>query len=347
MRILCVTDHTPPLQSCVLCPNKEGAFKQTVNGQWAHLVCAIWINETWVSNTVFMEPIDGIESIPKQRWRLICNLCRKRAGACIQCSKSSCYTAYHVTCAQKQGLYLKLGTSSGATTTEDSGGANISFCDKHSHQLKADEDDEEDVPVEETERSRKKRRLLSHGQRHASSTPAEDPEASTSQHVSMSKGKSTALSKSVEPESPKKKKKRKGPKVEVPIIPRIVHDRVWDYIKPLRLTKKRAFVAMAERYWSLLRKRRRGAPLLKRLHLEPWTASAGAPREATDLQREQTLQLTIQLRIDLDKVRHALELIRRREEYKLQRAKLIKDVVDKIFFPQTALFRATLTEIRK
>lgn len=32
---------------------------------------------------------------------------------------------------------------------------------------------------------------------------------------------------------------------------------------------------MACKYWSLKREARRGAPLLKRLHLEPWTANAG------------------------------------------------------------------------
>ena len=58
-------------QSCLLCPAEGGAFKQTTNGLWAHLICAIWVPETGVSNTIYMEPIDGIELIPKSRWKLV------------------------------------------------------------------------------------------------------------------------------------------------------------------------------------------------------------------------------------------------------------------------------------
>ena len=102
-----------PDQTCVLCPNSYGAFKQTTTGQWAHLLCAIWVPETGVVNTVYMEPVDGLEAIPKSRWKLVrcptanettnfardrvscvdgsslseqlCYLCKKRVGACIQC----------------------------------------------------------------------------------------------------------------------------------------------------------------------------------------------------------------------------------------------------------------------
>jgi hypothetical protein len=66
MRFLTLT------QSCFLCPNEGGAFKQTVHGEWVHLLCAIWIPETRVANEVFMEPITGVERISKQRWKLVC-----------------------------------------------------------------------------------------------------------------------------------------------------------------------------------------------------------------------------------------------------------------------------------
>lgn len=47
------------------------------------------------------EPINGVQAIPKERWELLCTVCRQRMGAKIQCE--DCFTAYHPLCARIAG----------------------------------------------------------------------------------------------------------------------------------------------------------------------------------------------------------------------------------------------------
>lgn len=96
---------------------------------------AIWIPEVSIGSVEKMEPITKISAIPvssapiqldfikynsasdnkfffvyvpqQSRWSLICVLCKEKTGACIQCSVKTCKTAYHVTCAFKNGLEMK------------------------------------------------------------------------------------------------------------------------------------------------------------------------------------------------------------------------------------------------
>ncbi|GLT85086.1 hypothetical protein SLE2022_032880 [Rubroshorea leprosula] len=127
--------ESPP--PCCLCPVVGGAMKPTMDGRWAHLACAIWIPETCLSDVKRMEPIDGLNRINKDRWKLLCSICQVSYGACIQCSNSTCRVAYHPLCARAAGLCVELEDEdrlhllSVDDEDEDQCIRLVSFCKKH------------------------------------------------------------------------------------------------------------------------------------------------------------------------------------------------------------------------
>lgn len=95
---------------CELCPSKEGALKRTETGDWAHVVCALYIPEVRFGNNNTMEPIE-IKHILAERYAKSCYLCIKTGnlatvnyGAVMNCHKPGCKQSFHVTCAQTAGL---------------------------------------------------------------------------------------------------------------------------------------------------------------------------------------------------------------------------------------------------
>ncbi|KAJ7089735.1 PHD-zinc-finger like domain-containing protein [Mycena belliarum] len=285
--------------SCILCPNEGGAFKQTTQGQWIHLLCAIWVPETRVSNDVFMEPIIGVERISKQRWKLKCAICEMREGACIQCAKHSCFVAFHVTCARKDKLLLPMKSAQGSEP-----GALTCFCERHLPKEQAD--------IREAALAKEEE---------------EDEEQYNSTKLSKS---ARAYAKTYKP----------GP----PLVPIIIIDRILQYISRTNIRKKPDFVALMCRYWSLKREARRGAPLLKRLHLEPWTASSGAKMQGEE-EKIMKLEQLQHLRKDLEDLKNLTELSRKRESRKLKQAELIHDVLCAALFPHTPKLRAAFERI--
>lgn len=114
---------------CVFCPSTTGAFKQLDNSLWSHVICALWINELYFANPIYMEPIEGIDLIPKSRWKLSCYICKQKVGACIQCSNKNCFLAYHVTCAKRAGLYMHF--TDGIQGAIHNKSTLRSYCDRH------------------------------------------------------------------------------------------------------------------------------------------------------------------------------------------------------------------------
>lgn len=74
-------------------------------------------------------------------------------------------------------------------------------------------------------------------------------------------------------------------KTGAPLVPQYIVNRVMEYLGRV-IPKKQVQVVLAIcKYWSLKREARRGAPLLKRLHLEPWSTPTSAAQQTEEFKR--------------------------------------------------------------
>ncbi len=66
---------------CCLCPVEGGALKPTtIPGLWCHAACMQWIPEVAVEDVSKMEPVTHIKNIQRERWELLCTICRWDRG---------------------------------------------------------------------------------------------------------------------------------------------------------------------------------------------------------------------------------------------------------------------------
>ncbi|KII85994.1 hypothetical protein PLICRDRAFT_56467 [Plicaturopsis crispa FD-325 SS-3] len=109
---------------CVLCPRKRKDGKQKVTragdktsapvadtylriskpteGQgWAHVLCSTFIPEVSFTDSERLRLVEGISTIPRQRWSSDCALCTDAGGAVIRCC--DCPKEFHASCAWKFG----------------------------------------------------------------------------------------------------------------------------------------------------------------------------------------------------------------------------------------------------
>ncbi|KAL2074492.1 hypothetical protein VTL71DRAFT_8270 [Oculimacula yallundae] len=334
------------IPTCIFCPNTDGAFKQTNASKWAHLLCAMWIPEVSLGNHTFMEPVMEVEKVPKTRWKLTCYLCNQRMGACIQCGNKSCYQAFHVTCARKARLFLKMKNNHGTLAVLDGTTVLKAFCDKH---CPSDYAKDNDV-ARATRDARNFYKRTMRGRLWADSQASALAMAATHRHAvtehqpdeSQLTGAKVALTLA---DSKKKGNQPQKPIWKLPsgapVIPKYSFDIVEKSLQRFNIHKRKEYTADACRYWTLKREARRGAALLKRLQLQMETFSsmeitrrnfAGmGPAGRTRLNRRiEFAQTLIQ---DLEKLKSLSDDIVMREAEKFQAVMLEEDLVDSVYFP--------------
>uniref|UniRef100_A0A8C8JKA4 Bromodomain and PHD finger containing, 3a n=1 Tax=Oncorhynchus tshawytscha TaxID=74940 RepID=A0A8C8JKA4_ONCTS len=330
----CLQSPSRPVD-CVLCPNRGGAFKQTSDGRWAHVVCAIWIPEVCFANMVFLEPVEGVKNIPSARWKLTCYLCKQKGrGASIQCHKANCYRAFHVSCAQKAGLFMKIDpvreTGVNGTTFSVK---KTAFCENHSP-VGSRRDGSGDEAVEG--------RLVggrgNRGQRSYTQSPPAPPSKKTPKGQKKKKGKKSLAGQTTRRSA-----------VPVLLVPQIPSHRLNKICIGVAVQRKNQFIQRLHNYWLLKRQSRNGMPLIRRLHSHLQahkTAEQREPDEKLCAAREE-LRYWQKLRQDLERARLLVELVRKRERLKREQMKLQQAALELKLTPALILLRSTLDQLQE
>ncbi|KFY13773.1 hypothetical protein V492_03044 [Pseudogymnoascus sp. VKM F-4246] len=337
--------------TCIFCPNTEGGFKQTNSSRWAHLLCAMWIPEVSLGNHTFMEPVMDVEKVPKTRWKLTCYICQQRMGACIQCGNKLCYQAFHVTCARRAHLFLKMKNNHGTLAELDGTTQLKAFCDKHCPQDYAKENDVAKATREA--RSFYKRtmrdRLWADSQASALALAATHQNATTEHPADESQKTGAHLA--ITLGSAKKKGELQNPKSVwklpsgAPVIPSAVYDIVDASLQRFTILRRREWVAAACRYWTLKREARRGAALLKRLQLQMETFSSmeltrrnfASMGDVGRARLERRIEFAKMLVRDVEKLKELSTHVVMRETEKVQYAVKQRETLDITYFPITKL----------
>ena len=302
-----------------------------------------------------MEPVQDVEKVPRGRWSLVCYICQQRMGACIQCGNKACYQAFHVTCARRARLFLKMKST-------HAGGIDASvlkaFCDRH---VPSEWRRDHDVDNAIVDAKRYYRRTMRDRQWADSQTAAL---AMTSHQAPVTDipdelGPTDEDGTIVVASSKRKKKDivKTGWRLPsgAPVVPAVVFNAVEASLARFMLRKRKEFVAEACKYWTLKREARRGAALLKRLQLQLENFSsmeitrrnfvgmgaAGRPRLLRRIEFADTLTQ------DMTRLEEIITLVTEREQKKLDDAENLQKLINSVYFPITDLLWPVLRKAQK
>ncbi|KAI4316365.1 hypothetical protein L6164_024351 [Bauhinia variegata] len=71
--------------------------------QWVHMVCGLWTPATRCPNVDTMSAFD-VSGVSRPRADVVCSICNRWGGSCIECRVSKCFVKFHPWCAHQKGL---------------------------------------------------------------------------------------------------------------------------------------------------------------------------------------------------------------------------------------------------
>lgn len=116
-------------QPCALCPLKQPscAFKRTSEGEWAHVVCALWAPGVQFADVERMSGVKHVAEAVREMKGSTCAICSEQDG-CIKCFRATCGTHFHPLCGRESKGDYDMFMSEG--------GQLRAFCPKHRSKAK-------------------------------------------------------------------------------------------------------------------------------------------------------------------------------------------------------------------
>lgn len=95
------------------------AFKSTVNSNWIHASCAVWMPEMRFMDVDKMDKVDGFYAVRsvQSRTEALCKLCKINWGSCVFCQQ--CHEPFHISCASEAGYTLGFDITPVKATRKD------------------------------------------------------------------------------------------------------------------------------------------------------------------------------------------------------------------------------------
>ncbi|KAL7287618.1 hypothetical protein TKK_0018264 [Trichogramma kaykai] len=97
--------------TCSFCPVKGGALKRATNGQWVHVLCALFSGAEF-KETNTLEPINVIDILRQKDRCKKCKYCHKQEGILVMCEEMDCNEEFHFMCGVLTGAEYSIPINS-------------------------------------------------------------------------------------------------------------------------------------------------------------------------------------------------------------------------------------------